>query len=237
MKTEFLDKIKSRGYWRVNFQPLVDAQKLTLEECKEIVRKNSVALRGWNYPHFPPRSEEDQGLIPGNNYYEGWVDGGSYKEFWKMYQSEQFIHYKALKEDWFEGDIWFNKMAENIKPGAFLGITGGVVYQITEVFEYLSRLGKAGLYNEGVIVSIGLHNTENRQLWIENGMRAPLYQRYLTGAQIIEFDKAYSKEQVIIASKELALEVIKHIFARFGWHTPPIDTFKKDQDDLLSGRV
>jgi hypothetical protein len=42
MKEGLIDKIKSNGYWRINFQPLVDSIKLkSIDDCAQIVEKNS----------------------------------------------------------------------------------------------------------------------------------------------------------------------------------------------------
>ena len=72
-----------RGYWRINFEPLVYEKKLdNLGVCKEVVEKNMVSLRGWNYPHFPHRVGNDAGLEPGSNYYEGWISWFNHREFW-----------------------------------------------------------------------------------------------------------------------------------------------------------
>lgn len=238
MKKDLINKIKLRGYWRINFQPLTDFQKFkTLAECKDIVEKNSVELRGWDYPHFPRRMDENDGLAPGNDYYEAWVDWWNHKEFWRMYQSGQFIHYLALREDWFEEDEWRNNLTEEIKPGTSLGIIGSTVYQMTEIYEFLSRLVNAGIYDEGVSVSISLNNTRGRELWIEDKMRAPLFNRYKTVAEKIEFVKEYSKDQIITSPKDLGLDAAIYIFERFGWHTPPIETIKKDQENLLNRRI
>src|ERR1035441_3490152 len=107
MNKPILDKIKSRGYWRINFEPLVYEQKLkTLGECKDIIEKSQVELRGWNYPHFPRRTGTDVGLESGDKFYEGWIDWFNHIEFWRMYQSGQFLHYFAVREDWSESDGW-----------------------------------------------------------------------------------------------------------------------------------
>lgn len=235
MKKELIDTIKSKGYWRINFQPLVDKQKLdSLGKCKEIVEKNTVELRGWDYPHFPRRTGDDTSLEPGNNFYQGWIDWGNHKEFWRMYQSAQFLHYLALREDWLE-DSWNRELAQKIKPNTSLGVVN-TTYQLTEIFEFLSRLMNAGLYDEGVNVSITLSNTQDRELWIEDRSRVGFLSPPKTGADKIEFPKQYTKEQVITKPKELALEVILYVFGHFGWHNPPIETIKKDQENLLARR-
>jgi len=238
MKTDLLQKIKSRGYSRINFQPVVDRQKISsLGDCKDIVEKNRVELRGWDYPHFPRRSGDDTGLEPAEKHYIGWIDWNNLKEFWHMYQSGQFLHYVALREDWLEEDGWHNNLTEKIKPCSSLAIIGSVVYQMTEIYEFLSRLGNAGIYDEGVRVSIALNNTQNRELWLDDNRRVPFSSSYKTGAQKIEFQKNYSKEQILTTPKELALEAILYIFDRFGWHNPPIETFQQDQDNLIARRI
>jgi len=234
MNQNIITKIKSRGYWRVNFQPVVDILKIkNLGDCKDIVEKNAVELRGWDYPHFPQRRGDDTGIEPGENFYHGWVDWEGNVEFWNLYQSGQFINYLALEEDWLREDSWQHKLAEKIEPGTVISITGSVIYQLTEIFEFLSRLGRSGLYDEGVFVSISLNNTRGRKLWVSDPGRGRLSAVYDTGADKIEFSKQYTKDDIVTKSKELALEVILFIFDHFGWHKPSIDMVKSDQEKLL----
>ncbi len=238
MKPDLINKIKSRGYWRINFQPLVATQKLkTLSECMDIVEKNQVALRGWNYPHFPLRRDDLASIETGNNFYQGWIDWWNHKEFWRMYQSGQFLHYLAIREDWFEEDGWYQDLAKQIKPRMALSVVG-TIYQITEIYEFLSRLARSDMYNEGVDVNISLNNTLNRKLWLDDSRRAPFSYDRKTGTEKIEIPKhKYEKDKLINQTRDLALEVIIYIFERFDWPQPPLETIKRDQDNLLSRRV
>jgi len=47
-------------HWRVNFRPAVYEDNLipTLAKCFEIIEKNRVSLRGWDFPHLSRRDEE-----------------------------------------------------------------------------------------------------------------------------------------------------------------------------------
>ena len=91
MKDGLIEKIKSRGYWRVNFQPITAVVRLdSIQKCKEIIEKNNVNLRGWDFPHIPSRNDETTGFAPAGNYYEGWTDWSNYKEFWRMYMFDLF---------------------------------------------------------------------------------------------------------------------------------------------------
>ena len=198
MKKGLLETIKSRGYWRVNFQPLTASTRLkTLQECKDIMEKNSVRLRGWDYPHFPRRNDEDGGTAPCGEFYEGWEDSGLHKEFWRMYKSGQFLYYRSLREDWIKEEGFTSGRIKDIKPGEKLGIVGSVIYEMTEAFEFLSRLTQAGLYDEGVNVKISLHNTQGRELWVEDEMRAEFIFPRKTGASELVFSESYTKEDIL----------------------------------------
>ena len=170
-----------------------------------MVEKNSVNFRGWDYPHIPRRKGEDTDLVPGNNYYEGWNDWGVHKEIWRMYQSGQFIDYQATQEDWLKEDSWYDDSPiKNTEPGTILSVIG-LVYLITEVFEFFSRLVKTGLYSEGVTLDIRLIKTIGRQLVILDPMRAPLFGEYKTAIDEIPFSAKYSSEQMIQNAREEAL--------------------------------
>lgn len=239
---ELIKKIKSKGYWRILFEPNSDQTKLTpLKECREIVDRNSVHLRGWDYPHIPRRTGNDTALEPGDNYWQGWLDWEDYhhKEFWRMYQSGQFIHYLGLYEDWVT-DPKFNSMwereAKTMGQGGGLGITS-TVFLITEIYQFLSRLATNNLYDEGVNVSISLNNTKDRQLYVDSYSRIPLSYSRKTSADNIKFEESYKKEEILADPKELAFQTIIYFFERFGWDNPNIETIKTDQENLISGKI
>lgn len=235
MAENILDIIKSRGYWRINFRPRVIEEKLKLSECKDIVKKNAVDFRGWDYPHVPRRRDDDSNLVPGNNYYEGWINWGVHKEIWRMYQSGQFIHYRAVAEDWLKEDNWYGEKHKNIEPGTNLSVISAI-YLITEIFEFLSRLTNNNLYKEGVWGDIRLCKTAHRELVMLDPMRVPLSGKYETGIDEISFSKEYNDEQIIQNAREEALNVIVYIFQRFQWDNPPTEVFKADQEKLITRR-
>jgi len=229
--SKIIEKIKSRGYWRVTFRPLTHEERLSpLSKCKDIVEKNAIQLRGWDYPHFPRREGDDTGLAPGNNYYEGWIDWRSHKEVWRMYQSGQFIHYTGLWEDWDDEDPWIEQN-EKMQKMVNLGVAH-TVYQITEIFEFLLGLVMEGIYKERVRVSILLCNTKGRKLWLENPQRVSFMIQKITGENNIKFEAKYNEKEIIDSSSELAVKAVLHLFERFGWETSE-DLIRKDQEELL----
>jgi len=237
MNDKLIEKIKTRGYWRFNFQPLTAEIRLdTMQKCKEVVEKNSVSLRGWDFPHIPRRNDENSGMASAATFYEGWEDWVNHKEFWHIYKTGQFLYYRGLREDWLDEDEWRSKVAEEIKPGSSLGVVGSVIYEITEAFLFLSRLAKNGLYEEGVNVNITLNNTKDRELWIEDPLRASFMYPRKTSAENIFFEKKYTKEEIVNNYKDIANKLILYIFDSFEFNPPP-EQIEKDQEKLLTGRI
>ena len=237
---DVIKTIKSRGYWRISFEPL-NGNKLTLAQCKGLVQKDAVHLRGWDYPHIPQRQGEDTALEPGDNYWQGWLDwqGENHKEFWRMYQSSQFIHYLGLREDWIEelkmGNMW-QREDETFSSGQALGVVA-TTYQITEIFEFLSRLMIDGLYEEGVKVTVALRNTQGRRLAVDNFQRVGFSTPKITSGENISFSKQYTKDEIVSDPKGKSLEAIVHLFERFGWSPPNIEVIKSDQEKFLEGKI
>ncbi len=231
-----LENLKSRGYWKINFRPLsLDENITNLSDCLDLVVNNKVSLRGWSYPYVPNETVDRNKLGIGNNYYEGSINYRIHRELWRMYQSTQFIHFCALWEDWEKEDSFFHR--ENPKePGNALSVLG-TTYHFVEVYEFLRRLVRSGIYQQGVQVKIDLCNTDGRKLVIDDPFRGPFFQEYKTDAEVIPFEQQYESEKVLLNSQDLASDCIVHFFKRFGWHQPNIQAIKEDQKKLLSGRV
>ncbi len=206
--------------------------------CKDIVEKTQVKLRGWYYPHFPTRIDANSNIVPCENCYEAWIDWGAHKEYWRMYQSSQFIHYLALREDWLEGDSWFQELNQKVKANETLFVLSSIVFQITEIYEFLIRLATQGLYENGVNVYLTLKNTKDRKLWLDDRSRVGFSFDRITGAkEIILPEKFLTKNDLMKGSRELALPSILYVLERFDWSQPPIDTITADQERLLNRRL
>ncbi len=171
----------------------------------------------------------------GESFFEGREDWFNHKELWRMYQSGQFLHFLALRDDWSELSGWGITGNRDVKVGKSLNTIGEVIYEFTEIFEFLSRLAKNGLYDEGVKVSIELHNTKGRVL-TTSGNRI-LFGEYISDMETIPYERVCSKEEMITEPKELAFDAILHFFERFNWPNIPTETIKNDQENLLNRNI
>ncbi|WP_342711072.1 hypothetical protein AAFG13_02975 [Bradyrhizobium sp. B124] len=237
MKAGLIDRIRSRGYWRINFQPrLLINEKLSLAGCRDAVEKNALNLRGWQYPCIPFTNDDQKGALPSGDYYEAWIDWRNHIEYWRSYRSHQFLHYLALREDWFEESDWDKHQAEVITPGQALG-TGMAIRQITEIFEFLSRMGRDGHFPSGAIVTLSLENTKGRQLWVDDPQRMPFLDEKKTGAERIEIGREVLPQEFATEGIEIAQSVLMELFDHFGWTNPSPGTIRSQQEQLLSGRL
>ena len=237
MTDELLETIKSRGYWRINFQPLGPPADFTIQECDRLIRDNHVQLRGWYYPFYASGDRDNHGFTNRNGYRQGWIDAGEFKEFWNMYKSGQFLHYSAVHEDWMDvpGDtLWGNH--EIIEPGAYLNFIGSLTMLFTEIYELLVRLHREGLYSDGVKISISLINTQGRKLKSFDVFREPSYDMVCRDSRI-DYTKTYSPSDLQQPARDLAIPAIVHFFEMFNFEDVSVDlVIKKDQDMLYGFR-
>lgn len=235
MKDGLIETIKRRGYWRINFQPTSEPANLSLQECEELVGKNSVKLRGWYYPFFGHGAADNHGISNYNNYCGGWIDAGEYKEFWRMYQSGQFLHYSVVHEDWMTPETREDRFnPKEIEPGKYLNFIGSLTMYITEIMEFLVRLHRSGLYAEGVHVKVSLHNTRGRELKSFEGLRHLMTPKVAHEDPIV-FEKTYSPSELSQPARDLAIDPILRFFELFNFADVSVDqVIKKDQDQLYN---
>lgn len=256
MKEGLLEKIESRGYWRFLFHPVeFKEDRLTRVECYEAVQRNNVTLRGWDYPHIEPQGRGDgRGLAEIiEDGCESWTDWADAIEFWRFYRSGQFLHYRALREDWPDKhDEMFHGFTEELaeKMGAnynkqtprdnpFPNNTQleyvGVIYEITEVFEFWRKMVSdlPEVYESGLSASVEVHNSSNRQLVNSDFMRGGIRGRK-SAMQTIVVPKTMSPQDVVLDTVNQTLDVIMELFDAFGF-APSRETVLTEIERFLSG--
>ena len=119
-----------------------------------------------------------------------------------------------------------------IEPGTLLNFVGSLNYYITEVFEFLVRLHKSGLYPEGVKLHISLNNTRGRKLASFEFMRDLSFPK-ITAVEKIVFEKVFSPEELNLPATELAIETLVHFYELFNFPDISVDlVIRKDQETL-----
>lgn len=225
MPDGFLEKIKSVGFVRVVIRPTFLPESLTVVSARELVEKASVSLRGWDYPHITSRNDEHGGTEHHADYVQDWCDWYHHVEFWRMYKSGQFLHYKALREDLGKDG--------NVPNGPVLAV-GSFIYTVTEITEFAHRLRAAGLYKEGATLQISIGNSAGRRLWVEDPMRMNFMSPMATNSPSIMVERNVRTMELLLGDpKSISASMLVEFFDAFGW-TPSLEHISSTQMELYN---
>jgi hypothetical protein len=234
--------IKAAPHWRINSR--VEEYKgdriPTLPDCLDVIRKTKVRLRGWDYPHLSVHREF---LGYGSDFIASGTDFDRHREYWRLYQSGQFIHlfgiWEADQSEWSDrlramvirrGD----HLTQDDVPGVMSIIN--FIWTITEIYEFMSRLSQHEVYNGLVWVSIELNNIAGFFLTLDDPRRT-----WFTNYRILENhltrEHSIQSEDLIARGPEHAFQTIRWFFERFGWFEMNEEMIRQDQLRLLEGRL
>lgn len=229
--SELSERIRSRGHWYVNLQPVTyDETRIgSLAELERAFRQAHVQFRGWDYPHDPK-----DGVSRHKDHIEGSVSWASHHEVWRLYQSGQFIHLFALDEDWWEESGYG---PQKVKPGQLLEVSG-TLFTVTEMFVFASRLVEALKSSPEVIFTYKLVGLKNRQLQTLDPRRMPLHDWRKAASELHEYGREMrvAVPDLIARAAELAVDEVMAIYERFHWE-PARQSVVEEQRRLLERRL
>ena len=228
---DHLAKIRSTGYWRVNFRPheFNERSIATVGECEELLRNCSVRLRGWDYPPI-----SDDSRIIGQDWVAFWCDWFGYVEYCRMYQSAQFIHYFVCREDYERNDR-ANTVRRVSEDSIRVLDLLSTVYTVTEIFLFASRMAAKGLFDSGINMNISLHGTENREISVSR--ERYLSKDYVCRIPKIEFKDDFDYGEIMGNAAGLARGATKFIFDKFGMDNFGENAWLEEQKKFLDGRI
>jgi len=228
--------VKESSHWRVTIRPeIFNAQRIpTLPDCWKIIESCAVSLRGWDYPHV-----DRTGRANGTDWISSWCDFRGHREYWRFFQSGQFVHLFSFREDAIPnalatavGKIRPEIPTLGLQPSGCIDITE-LLYNVTEIYEFSSRLAQKTAIAGSLSIAIELVNVKSRILTALAPSRA-----WWGYHPTVEADLAHSREiaveQLMGWSAELALEAAIWFFHRFQWNDPNLPTLQNDQRKLLT---
>ena len=230
-------------HWRVTFRPAAYDDNLipTLSKCSDIIEKNKLSLRGWDFPHL---SRDDKERALGNNWIASWSSFMGHYEYWRFYQSGQFIYLSSVRE--VTETEWRKKLETEMKshlsymrdidweavPG-FISIVN-FIYNITEIYEFAARLCQARVYSGTLVIKIELRGIKG---FVLSAPWDRVWHSYYSASESdLATSNDFSTDTLVASSKEAALKSIVWFFERFGWLNPPEETIAHDQEKLLKGK-
>jgi|ERR1041385_1218816 hypothetical protein len=226
-------KIRSRGYWRVVIRPSsFIAERARLRDLEQIARDTVVQLRGWDYPHFPR-----DGVTRGNDFIEALTDSGwiQHIELWRLYQSGQFVHLFAMREDWLEGVPVPGPGV--VEPRTLLSDMS-TLYSITELFLFAARLAQRMALGPEVIVEYSLVDLANRRIETFDPRRDSFFltPRATSLGHSYERTVTEETESLVARASHIALEQTLDLFERFGWDVSK-ESLNEEQRKFLERRL
>lgn len=217
-------RIRERGYWRVAIHPgtfQVDRVG-SIGDLYPLFRRHVLRLRSWDFPHW--YTENGVEYQPGLDWIELGTEISQYREFWRFYQSGQFVDYRGMSEDWLEEST---TMRGRFAPSEVL-FTSNTVHSFTEIFEFAARLALTDAYNvdDNIRVSILIHGLRNRRLFNDNPNRTRFMTPRVTALQEFPYEITVPRDELLGSVRSMARRAARELFLRFAWDA---------SDQLLEG--
>lgn len=219
-----LASIREIGHWRVRIIPESAKQRFDSSlACRDGVEDSAVLLRGWDYPHVPRdlNGTQTSSAVPGG--WEAIVDWRGHREVWRLMQSGQFIHYRALSED----------LSPAFRTERVLDVWSAV-FTLLEVLEFARRLGRAGQYGTRLDIQVDLVNTKGRRLAHLDPKRM-LGRDYVAAANCTELRSTLGIPTTDSGARSVAHDFATKIFETFGYAIPS-RVITEIQSELLERR-
>lgn len=228
-------------HWRVHYEPdhYQEDRIPSLARCVELVEQTKVSLRGWDFPHL---SDEEKRAYA-SNYVASWANFMGTIEYWRLYQSGQFIHLHAVEEVQNEYRKSLEKAAAShighlkIDLAAIPGYFSftNFLYRIIEIFEFAARLSEKGVYENELTITIQLKHVRGFVLMADENRSWS----QIRAADTDDLGRSWSLAvPALIADRsELALNVAVWFFERFHWLNPPLEVLRREQQSFLRGLV
>lgn len=231
---DILDDIRGGPHWKVVIRPQSFEQEriAMLDDCLTAVRDSQVWLHG---RHYPCRGEN---RAMGEDWVAAWAESRGRSEYWRLFQSGQFVHYFTFMEDMPSWRSESDRQYGNRSPEAngYLDVDN-VLYTCTEIFEFTARLMAAGVLgplDESPVVRIGMEQIRNRTLCAAFPWVLPDVRQATTDC--LEHSWRVVGPGVSDEAAKQAREATRWFLDRFGMKTTDI-VLKPDQERILRRRL
>ncbi len=211
---ELIEKIKSLGYWRVEIRSAeYQPKRLTTREgMQELLSSATVSLRGWPYPYYEAGETSYNG-----QWLEGKVAWDRFREYWRLYESGQWIHYSKLTTAGVTREELFRNMSPPPPEHAgYVYVRGGILFTLTEIFRFAVGLAQGGMLDPVAFLSVGLHNTKDYML-VESFDRFFPFRYVNEWDTPITFEKSLPANELSATADKMALDMAIKVFSVFGW--------------------
>lgn len=235
---ELVKEIKSQAYWRIEIHSTEYQPKRlpTRAGMEELLSKAAVSLRGWPYPYYRPKPEE---LTYNGKWLEGRINWDRYREYWRLYESGQWIHYSNVRTAGMPVEEIFRGRAPLPSQHAgYISVRGEVLFTLTEILHFAVGLAQSGMLEPEAFLSIELHNTKDYMLFES-------FERFFRDGYVnpsdtpITFEHSLPPAELPARADKLALDMAIKVYSIFNWipAEAAIRNLIEDQKKLIERRL
>lgn len=217
-----LDRIHKKGYWRILFRPLEFHVALLhgKGQCEMVFEQAQVRNDRRAYPLAKPRRD-----LEGKDWIAGESDCPPFIEYWRFYESGQFVYHLAMEEEHMPFHPQFPSQADKLNVPKSIEI-------LTDMVEFAARLSYHGALTPAASLSFGLHGAEKRVLiWPNRATQSEFRFR----DERVQLARQLEAEGLTGRSKEIALDLAVELFAKAGWNAER-SLLSEEQDRHISRR-
>lgn len=194
-----------------------------LPDIEGLLRKYQVDLRGWPFPNI--HTNVNSTIF--NAGFQGFFDGKDIREGFRFYQSELFIFKRTLWEHQRQMQGVFDKKCLSF-PSA--------IHSLTEFILFISRAYENIVNIESLHLAVTLNGCAMRHLASFDG-NIPLHDWYVSQEDVISWKKDIQLIELRASYKDIARQIIKHIFHVFNWNDVSDNMIEHHQNKLLNRRL
>lgn len=219
--------IKMSPHIRFHLKP-VQYEKFRVNNRRELlgmIESCTVALRGWDFPHF-----DRENKITGDDSYASWNESFSVREFWKIWQSLQFVHLYDIREVAEKHPLSGpSKLESGIK--GHLGLTNSI-WNIAERLEFTYRL--LSKINHAYKWKIVIEHNNIQDFVLTSEPSRPINHVYSCRSKSVSWEREFDSAHLITGYREIATDCSVDLFDRFGFDNLPRERVIALQDELYS---
>ena len=212
MTNAIIEKLKQRGYWRVEIRParFKERNGSSTQILQRSLEKARVELRGWDFPHIGTSWDLPQS--------QSWVgvetDWGVHVEIWRAFLSGQFVYRGGVWTDWLDQDQFATaRTVLNVEKKMPIVAT---LWSITEFWEFAARYSQTEAGDEAMSIDISFDGLENRVLFGDHERRRWFQQYGPARLNRFTYKRVLSRADLISNAAKLAQTCAAQLFELFG---------------------
>lgn len=230
--------ITKQPHWQIIIRPENYERELvpSLTNCSQLVERSRVKLSGWSYPCLIFDSSLS---ARGSNWVSNWIDCGLGRaEYWRIYQSGQFVHYLSFwsqsSEDLQKINYSFRQKSNYSMQKDIPGYVAipDIIFNMTGMYEFAARLCEAGIYRGTVAFQVRLVGIRSFVLSQPKSWMGFSGFHQVT-ENSLEHLISVSSVDLVATPRDHAINSVVWFAERFGWNNPPKVAFLQTQQQLF----